>query len=338
MARQLVKEVNNTRIIVGRSSIQGILKDMGTFKTEPGGSIQKSSSAFFCSSELSSALVEDPAAVKILTDLYDRIYNAGDWTQLLKSDNFTLVDPILTMLSATNAAMSEDFLDKTAIHGGYIARTFIIYETERQAINSLMFKPERIVNYKEEAKYLKEISRLRGEVIMSHDCRLYFDSWYREFISNIDRNQIRDPTGTLNRFDDSVLKVAILLSLGNEPKLILCQTALEQAITYCETLIGNVRKTTLKTGEGKWAAETGLLIEELVRRDNHIISRQMVSKMYWAYALASEWDEIAFTLEAAGIIKIEVNGNNILYKMSDEEADKWKRHWKEKFSNEKSEN
>src|SRR5262245_28680614 len=32
MARQLVKEVNNTRIIVGRSSIQGILKDMGTFK------------------------------------------------------------------------------------------------------------------------------------------------------------------------------------------------------------------------------------------------------------------------------------------------------------------
>jgi hypothetical protein len=40
MARQLVKPTNSTRVITGRSSIQGILKDLGTAYTQPGGKIQ----------------------------------------------------------------------------------------------------------------------------------------------------------------------------------------------------------------------------------------------------------------------------------------------------------
>src|SRR4030095_3011706 len=58
MARQLVKPVNNTRIISGRSSIQGILKDLGTGYTQPGGKVITKSVAFICSSELSSSIVE----------------------------------------------------------------------------------------------------------------------------------------------------------------------------------------------------------------------------------------------------------------------------------------
>src|SRR5215204_673927 len=84
MAKQLVEPINNTRVITGRSSIQGILKEMGTAKTAPGGKIISTSSAFICSSELTSSIVDDPVAVKILTDLYDRNYNIGNWKSLLK--------------------------------------------------------------------------------------------------------------------------------------------------------------------------------------------------------------------------------------------------------------
>ena len=72
MARQLVSKVGNTQIITGRSSIQGILKQMGGGQSQPGGKIKTNSQVFICSSELSSSIVDDPVATKILTDLYDR--------------------------------------------------------------------------------------------------------------------------------------------------------------------------------------------------------------------------------------------------------------------------
>src|SRR4030095_9455275 len=132
MARQLVKAVGNTRIISGRSSIQGILKDLGTAQTVEGqkGKFNQKSTAFICSSELTSSLVEDRVATDILTDLYDRQYNIGTWRSLLKMESFNLVDPTITMLTATNEAHSTDFFGKKDIHGGYFARTFIIAEHE----------------------------------------------------------------------------------------------------------------------------------------------------------------------------------------------------------------
>src|SRR5262245_60677200 len=54
MAKQLVTPVKNTRIITGRSSIQGILKEMGTAYSAPGGKVSTKSVVFICSSELSS--------------------------------------------------------------------------------------------------------------------------------------------------------------------------------------------------------------------------------------------------------------------------------------------
>jgi hypothetical protein len=147
MARQLVKPVNNTRIISGRSSIQGILKELGTAYTLPGGKVQSKSVAFICSSELSSSIVDDKVATKILTDLYDRQYNVGEWRSLLKMETFNLKDPTITMLTATNEAMSEDFFTRSAIQGGYFARTFIVYEKESAISNSLIYPLVNPPNY-----------------------------------------------------------------------------------------------------------------------------------------------------------------------------------------------
>src|SRR5215510_6063686 len=92
MAKQLVSMVNNTRIISGRSSIQGILKDLATAHTSPDPKVKPvmKSVAFICSSELTSSLVGDKVATDILTDLYDRQYNEGHWRSLLKAETFSL--------------------------------------------------------------------------------------------------------------------------------------------------------------------------------------------------------------------------------------------------------
>jgi len=338
MARQLVKSVNNTRVISGRSSIQGILKDLGTAFTQPGGKIVSKSVAFICSSELSSSIVEDRVATKILTDLYDRQYNVGEWRSLLKMETFELKDPTITMLTATNEAMSEDFFTRSAIQGGYFARTFIVYEKETSVSNSLIYPLSHPPNYAISADYLKVVAKLIGEFhpiaqndkseefrwrktkhgreIWFNEVGMIYDDWYENFKELVKVSE-RDETGTLNRFGDSVLKVAMLLSLAEHPQLILTKEAMNEAIVECEKLLGNVRKTTMgKHGISQSALLKTMIIMELLNRDSHQVTRTVMMKKMWQhYSNPQEFDDIMQSFDASGMISTNSVGNQILYTM-----------------------
>lgn len=349
MAKQLVVPVNNTKIISGRSSIQGILKELGTAHSAPGGKIIAKSVAFICSSELSSSIVEDKVATKILTDLYDRQYNIGEWKSLLKLESFQLKDPTITMLTATNEAMSEDFFTKSAIQGGYFARTFIIYEKEGHTSNSLTYPLAHPPNYLHSADYLKELSKLNGpfndfaqverndeyryarmkqgrEVWFNEVGHLY-DEWYDNFRQVMKEQEVKDDTGTLNRFGDSVLKVAMLLSLAREPKLVITPDAMLTAIKECEKLVGNVRKTTLgKQGMSNTSVLKSQVIIELLNRESHQITRTVLMKKLWMhYGTSEEFDNMMLSFDHTGMIKTSSVGNNILYTMPNDQVEELKR-------------
>ena len=352
MAKQLVRPVNNTRIIDGRSSIQGILKDLGTAYTMPGGKLQTKSVAFICSSELSSSIVEDKVATKILTDLYDRQYNVGEWKSLLKMETFELKNPTITMLTATNEAMSEDFFTRSAIQGGYFARTFIVYEKESQNSNSLIYRLENPPNYVSSANYLKEVAKLQGQFapmegdksdefrfrvikkskrgsreIYLNEVGVMYDMWYDKFKDMV-KSSDKDETGTLNRFGDSVLKVAMLLSLARAPNLVICPEAMDEAITQSEKLLGNVRKTTLgKQGISQASALKTMIIMELLNREPHSISRQILMKKMWThYENSTEFDDLMQAFDANGMIKTQSIGNQIIYIMPDSEVKEMKEY------------
>lgn len=348
MARQLVKPVNNTRIIGGRSSIQGILKDLGTGYTTPDGKVHTKSVAFICSSELSSSIVEDKVATKILTDLYDRQYNVGEWRSLLKMESFELKNPTITMFTATNEAMSEDFFTRSAIQGGYFARTFIIYEKEGQTDNSLLYPLKHPINYNTSADYLKELAKLigpfhplasitrddeykykriiRGRDIFFNEVGIVYEDWYSAFKLMIKQLEQRDDTGTMNRFGDSVLKIAMLLSLAYQPKLDVTLEAMHEAIGECEKLLGNVRKTTLgKQGINQAAIFKTMIIMELINYPGNQISRVVLMKKMWShYNGVEEFDQMMLGFDQSGMIKTESIGNQIVYRMPAEQAEELK--------------
>lgn len=351
MAKRLVTMVDNTRIISGRSSIQGILKDLGTAQTKPGGKVQSKSVAFICSSELSSSIVDDPVATKILTDLYDRQYNVGEWRSLLKMETFNLKDPTVTMLTATNEAMSESFLTKSAMQGGYFARTFIIYEEKRNKVNSLAYPMVTTPNDANLAGYLKEVAKLNGSflpigvsdkddvykyakkkendrIVYFNEPGILYDDWYDDFILTMDQMENKDETGTLNRFGDSVLKVAMLLALSKEPKLEIDTISMKEAIDICEKLVGNIRRTTLgRKGISPAAVLKGMIIEELLRRDGHTISRVMLMKKMWMhYSDSNEFDDMMLSFDNSGMIKTNSIGNQIIYTMPPHQVNELKRY------------
>lgn len=350
MAKQLVSKVNNTRVISGRSSIQGILKDMGTGHTEKGtGKVISNSTAFICSNELTSSIVGDKVAADILTDLYDRSYNIGQWRSLLKMESFELKNPTITMLTATNEAHANEFFGNKDVQGGYFARTFVVYESKRNKTNSLVVPLVNPPNYDNSAEYLKKLGDLKGgfiplasmeqddyhtikktidgaDVFYTTAGRIY-EEWYTEFVHSIDNQEERDETGTLNRFGDSVLKVAMLLSLAEKPELHISEGAMNEAIHICERLVGNIRRTTMgRKGLSQAAALKGKIINELLNRPNHSISQAMLMKKMWMdYATANEFADVMNSFDTAGIIKSKSVGNQIVYEMVPAHAEELKK-------------
>jgi hypothetical protein len=327
MAKQIVTNVNNTKIITGRSSIQGILKKLSTATSSPGGIINNKAVAFICSSELSSSMVEDKAAMNILTDLYDRNYNTGDWESLLKSETFKLKDPTITILTATNEAHSEQFFEKQDIQGGYFARTFIIYADTENNINSLVEPLKVKPDYKLLSEYVKEVSKLSGafEPLYHTPAGTYYHDWYNDFARA--RKDIVDETGTLNRFGDSVIKVAMLLSLAREPKLSISLEAMEESVMQCEKLIGHTRRVTMgKKGRSNYANQKVMIVEKLLAREPHMMTRAMMMEQMHYHLNSSELDEIMRGFDESGYVKIEARGNVMMYVMPDNIVVKLKDH------------
>lgn len=333
LAKKLVKAVNNTRIISGRSSIQGMLKELGTAYTMPGGKVMSKSVAFIVASEFSSSIVEDKAAMTILTDLYDRHYNEGEWKSLLKMEQFQLKDPTVSLLVATNEAHFEDFVQQKDVHGGFIGRMFVIAERETNALNPLIKRLNRVPDEKALTNMLKTIAMLQGPFadLDKTAAGEMYEEWYYKFYETVRSEKIKDDTGTIQRFGDSVLKVAMLVSLAKEPKLEIDEDSMQEAIKVCEKLIGNVRKTTLgKKGKSVTADQKAMVLHELVNRDNHMISREQLLKKYWMHMGAAVLDDVCQDLIQAGVIRLETMGNQIMIVMPEKRAEELKRFFEGK--------
>lgn len=345
VSKKLVQIVSNTRVISGRSSIQGIMKAMSSSKSESGKPILKTACAYICSSELSASIVEDPQAMTILTDLYDRNYNSADYGSLLKQEEFNLSKPTVTMFSATNESHANEFFSQKEIGGGFFARTFIVFESEENRINSLTSAHTTEIDYTKLAEYLKELSKLSGPFqplskkepdenyhIAIPDPQTKLVSYYTEATATYDRwyynfraeaKGFRDSTGTLNRMGTSVLKVAMLLSLGYKPELVLQKDAVEEAIEICTKLVGNVRKITL--GRGTQNDVSGgqrkiLLLRELLERENHSITRAMLHKKYWLQGSVAEWDDAVVSAKEAGLIDLVQSPAGLIYEMPEDKV------------------
>ena len=146
----------------------------------------------------------------------------------------------------------------------------------------------------------------------------FYDDWYHNFTNARKQSGIKDDTGTLNRFGDSLLKIAMLLSLAREPSLEISIEDMEQAIEIGERLIGNIRRTTMgKKGMSASAPLKKLIVYEFLERNPPEISRaQLMKKMYMHYTSPGEFDEIMLSLIEAGLLSIRNQGSTMIYAMT----------------------
>lgn len=287
-AKLLVQKCGATRVIAGRSSIQAIVQELSRTKTVEGKTPIADSRGYIVNGELSTAIIQDPDSLTILTDLYDGHYNP-EWTNLLKGDGAEkLKNPYITALFGSSPAHFYDSIPQANIEGGYIGRNLIVYEEKRSRnVDLLDFtepdeEPEsdKLENYlyPKYVPHLNAIAAKKGQLKPTEDARKLFNTWRNKWRAT----QTHDKTGFINRVPDHVLKAAMCLSLADwDFNGEITQANFEEAIERVTRLVYSNKKTTEGRGPDPLAASTKVVLDFLIAApEQKILRKQLLWKTY----------------------------------------------------------
>jgi hypothetical protein len=307
-AKLLVAKAEVTRVIAGRSSIQAIVQELSRAKPAGEGKAPITDSrGFIINGELSTAIIQDPDSLTILTDLYDGHYNP-EWTNLLKGDGAEkLKNPYITALFGSSPAHFYDSIPQANIEGGYIGRNLIVYEEKRSQDVDLLDSGEAKEGDKFDdfiipkyVPHLNKIHNTKGQLVPSTEGRELFNTWRRKWRAS----QTYDKTGFLNRVPDHVLKVSMCLALSEwDFNGEISQHHIESAIDKVVSLVYANKRTTEGRGPDPLAASTKAALDYLIAANNQTMTRkQLLWKGYGVYN-SFTLDQILENLTEMGWIK-----------------------------------
>jgi hypothetical protein len=311
IAKKLIEKSEATRVVAGRSSIQKIIQELGKMKTMENGAVHKMAQATIISGELASFLVKDGDALTILTDLYNTHEHEEKWENSLKQTGIdTLLKPCITLLGATNEDHFIGAVPQADIYGGFIARTFIVYSADGGTPNSLVDRPDKIVNLDDFVPFLKDLAKLKGEFMWTTETAKFYKDWYMDFTAN----KPEDKTGTYNRIADGIIKVAMLLSLSKRLELTMDLDSLEEAKAECMNCAKDANRISMG-GTSTFSSQIRMVMKALLSHPDHKLSRTQILKKLWGDIDAYSIDLIAETLLGAGVIDVYHQGKETLYEM-----------------------
>jgi hypothetical protein len=291
LAKRLLQEADITRVIAGRSSIQAIIKEGATTRSVAGKAIITDSRMAVVNGELSTAIIQDPDSLTILTDLYDRNYNPN-WTNLLKGDGAEkLKEPYITCLFGSSPAHFYDSIPQPNIEGGYIGRNLVIYEEKRSKDVDLLddekesIDEDRFSNYivPKYVPYLASLANKKIRLVPNESARGVFNTWRKDWRST--QAQYNDKTGFVNRVPDHVLKVAMCLCLARYDNTgIIIDSDISEAIKRITSLIYASEKAASGGGLDPLASQTKRVIDYLIRaNENQLLRKELLIQGYGDY-------------------------------------------------------
>lgn len=300
LASKILHEAGVTRLVEGMNSIQGVIKELSTQKTLESGKVISNAQAIMLTGEFDTFLVQDPMALTILTALWNTHEHHKGWTKNLRnSAPETLKEPCITLLAASNEVLFDDLVKSKDVEGGFIARSFIVYESKRRSINPLTERPEGILPTKELAEHLVAVSLVTGEFHWTKGSKSVYEKWYTRLCGI----EYDDKTGTLDRLGDQVLKLAMILSLAESLDLVISDRHMEIAIEKSEDCVAGVKQVTMGSGTGQDSAATGKILKYLLVTPGHAVSRQVLLKKFWPDVDVYVLDRVIETLSQAGAIE-----------------------------------
>lgn len=316
LAEELVMRVDNTRVIDGRSSIEAIIKELGTIVTREGKPLIKDACGFLVASELASSIIGNNSAMDIMTNFYDRQYNDKDWKYRLKnSESAKLSKPTITWLAGTNEALFRDFMPEKNLHGGLIGRTFIITESSKSKSNSLMFK-SKAPDKERIAKRLAELSKIQGEFTMDDSVREAIANWYLKFDKETGP-AFRDDTGFVSRVLDFIIKIGMLLAIARRGEK---EIIIEDILESTQVVLPLIRPTQavvnkVKREDASSIKKRSLVLTYLTTRPEYQAERSKMLQDLGLYLDHEDLDKIVQYMIQMQVLTIDQQGSKITYRL-----------------------
>lgn len=304
ICEELVKSTRSTKLISGRSSIQGILDELARAETDKTtGKIVGGGSALFIAPELSAGIVSDPEAIKILTDIYD--FKDEYTSRLRGSGIFRVKNICFSMMAASNAELLQDVYDSKALFGGLLGRTFLVKPDGFRPANSLFNVADTKLSFDRLAEKLKPISLLKGEFQFTDAAVEAYDNWYVPFR---EASKYRsDKSGIAGRIHTSVIKLAMIICVNDTVMLTVQRSHIVESIYQCMKLLPNYSSFIMSSGKSTVAECAAVLIEEIWKGTNHFLTKEdFLSRFFHQYD-ADLVNKTIETLDAAGFLKAGIN-------------------------------
>ena len=310
---RFVRDIGNTKLISGRSSIQAILDELARTETDKiTGKSLTGGSAMFSAKELAAGIVSDPAAVQILTDIYDfkEVYTS----RLRGTGTFKIKNICFSMIAASNEDLLRDVYDIKAIFGGLLGRTFLVRPNEFRPGNSLFRVRDATEQYNELLEILHKVALMRGEMFFTDEAQTAYDEWYIPFRESY-KTKV-DKSGVSGRVHISILKIAMLICINETLDYEIQACHIEKAIEECLALMPNYNSFIMGGGKSNVAESGTIFLTELYSSENHTLSRKRILQKHWNNFDAESLDKIVTTLSEAGMISSAMHDDGIAYTLT----------------------
>lgn len=312
------------RVITGCNSIQGLTYSLSQVKTFKNGLDPiPEAQGIMISGEFETFLTEDPKALTQLVELYNTHEHKKNWVKTLKGSPIPeeLREPCLSMLVASNETLWNSMVKEKDTQGGFVARTFIVYEKKSRLYNSLVYPSKHDLNIKKLSERLKEISKIKGEFKWAPDAGEFYNTWYLKWMPQAEQGG--DLTGTEVRVPEGIVKVAMLISLSRKDDLILELPDVILATKKVLECMKSVKTMMLDGGSanGNTTNPTWRILKIMLDEPNYTVSRaRLLARLHGDNVNAMVLDRIIDTLQQSGTIRrpFKDTKKNIFYKLTDE--------------------
>lgn len=315
LCERLVQKINNTKVINGRSSIQGILDELARGETDKHtGKIIKGGSAIWIAPEMSAGIVADPEAVKILTDIYS--FREKYDSRLRTQANFSIKNVCFSFMAASNEELLRDVYDIKATMGGLLGRTFLVMPNEFRKGNSL-FDLQIDSSMIELEGMLHKVAELKGQFDFTTGAKEHYSNWYLPFRAAYEKRP--DRSGISGRVHTSILKLAMLIAVSETNTLVVTKENVDQAINECMDLVPNYTRFVMAAGKSSLAEIATVILSALNESSGKAMPRKIILQRFWNILDqgAETLDKLVTTLEQGGMIQSIMEDGGITYKMTE---------------------
>lgn len=297
---ELLKVINNTKIIEGRTSIQAVIQRLGEVERLKSGVTISGASGIVFSEEISAMFTEDEATIPVLTDIYD--FKSTYTSSLVSRGTTKLTNVVITMLGASNEELLKPIFNNRAIYGGLLSRCLIVYGDKVRHRNSLVYEESKAYDPKPLQDSLRRIAGLKGLFQMTEEAKVYYDQWYHNVCPELEKKG--SITGADGRIHTNVLKLAMITAVSARCELKITKEDIMVAIENCQSLFVNYRRLTLGSGKSKDAEPTVIILKALWEAPEYTLTRKELMYKCWADVSDDVLSTVEKTLITAGLISI----------------------------------